>query len=85
MKMDFEKEAILDLIRALIPFLSTDSLTTLFDNRLKRIKKKLHFKEEKKYYRFVWKATNVYNHFSFKYASFHGLFIFQDTRGYVFI
>lgn len=53
MKMDFEKEAILDLIRALIPFLSTESLTTLFSSRLKRIEKKLHFKEEKKYYRFV--------------------------------
>lgn len=60
LKVDFEKEAILDLIRALIPFLSTNSLTTLFENRIKRIKKKLHFKEEKKYYRLVYGIISEY-------------------------
>ncbi len=49
---DFVQKSILKLIRALLPYQSTESMTLLFDNYIVKVKNPSNFKEEKRYYRY---------------------------------
>lgn len=44
-------ESILDIVRVLIPYQSTNALKSFFDTRISNAKQLKHFKEEKKYFR----------------------------------
>lgn len=58
-------ESILDIVRVLIPYQSVETLKTFFDSRISQAKQMKHFKEEKKYFRYVYIFNNQMQCYSY--------------------
>lgn len=59
-KSKFMKESILDVTRLLIPYQDSSALKVLFDQHISKVSNTAHFKEEKKYYRYVSGGEGVW-------------------------